>query len=184
VLAGADLTCDLGMGSAARLVKRGTAKPATLTLTGVDLGYADRLFNQADALDVRGGTMDVTYSIGDDHRITAAATLHDLRVAQNPDSAADEFLFVPVSRITDYVDAQGGDLTLRFDVGEWSASQDLEFFARASWVGMLTEVIQRSKPGEIKRLAQRLRAAATKPVDPSTQGRPDGTADPAVEAAR
>ena len=95
LLVGADVTADIDLGGTpARLVKSASASPAVFKLTGVDLGYVDRLLSQDDALVVRGGRMDLDYvGSGPKGGVRLAASLHGLELDVNRDAVEADFLY-------------------------------------------------------------------------------------------
>jgi uncharacterized protein involved in outer membrane biogenesis len=148
LLAGADVTADLDMGARARLVKRATADPRTFALTGVDLGYADRLFNQSDALIVADGKMDILSSTGDAQKFRCQVKITGLRLANNPAVPDGEFLLVPVKRLIERSNARNHALDLAVDLNaDQVLSDDLSFvvdhFTAGLFEAMAKELVKR-----------------------------------------
>jgi uncharacterized protein involved in outer membrane biogenesis len=140
LLVGADVTAEIDMGGRARLVKR-AGEPGTFSLTDVDLGYADRLLNQADALVVAGGILDLTATSGGNRPFRFDAKISNLRLAANPDAKSREFLLVPVDSLIDRAKAHGNSMTLTFDLGAAQLlSDDLAFVVDNAVTGLLAEL--------------------------------------------
>lgn len=141
LLAGADVTADLDMGARARLVKRATSDPHTFALTGVDIGYADRLFNQSDALVIAGGKMDVHSRTGGAQKLRCQVKITDLQLANNPAVPDGEFLLIPVKRLIERTNAHNDTLDLTVDLGAGQfLSDDLSFLVDHFSAGLVQEI--------------------------------------------
>lgn len=150
---GADITSRVWMGSEALLEKAGSKTPSTLLLTGVDLDYLDRYFDQTDALVVAGGMMEVRCVAEGVVRNRVEVVLKGLKLGSNPEAASQEFLFVPVDRVIRYAGEKQGNLSLVFAVNHvFEASDDLESIASEFWKGLWIAVLKEVSPGSVRDL--------------------------------
>lgn len=134
---GADIEADILMGSPAHLSKKSSEGSGTFHLTNVDLDYADRYFSQTDALVIDSGSMDIRYEIHDGPKGRYEVNLAGFQLAENADSSAKEFMFVPVSKIVDHVNGTDGELELWFELdSQFDVSDDLETIVMRFWEGM------------------------------------------------
>jgi hypothetical protein len=143
LLVGADVTADIDLGGTpARLVKSASARPAVFKLTGVDLGYLDRLLSQDDALVVRGGSMDLDYvGRGLKGGVRLSASLQNLELDVNRDAVEGDFMFIPAQRLIDRAAAKGRiELSFDVDAENTTASEDLRVLCREFWKGLLAEI--------------------------------------------
>jgi len=157
LVCGAEIDCRIRMGGEARLRKRCAGDESSLTIEGVDLGYCDRYFDQADALVVSGGTLDLAcQSQGQKGWSDVAITIKELALSSDPQAKSQRFLFVPVSRLIDYAARKQGDLslTVSLDQGKLEASPDMEYLARQFWRGMWIAVLKEVSPESIKDIAE------------------------------
>ena len=152
LLYGADVRCRFDLGESATLDKKGSAKPATFALCDVSLPELDRLLDPTDALAVTSGTMDVNYTCGDGDRIAVAVTVKDLHLAHNAEAATNEFMFIPVQHLIEYLEKRGQRLELAFTLQGFDAdfSEDVEYLAREFWDGLLAAIIKELSAAQTK----------------------------------
>jgi hypothetical protein len=144
LLNGADMRGTIEMRGTATLKKIGSQTPGTLAIRGLNLAALDDLLDPTDALELAGGTLDVSYTAAALDKLDISVALHELEVAQNPDAASDEFLFIPVEKLREHVARHGQRLDLAFavDAAECAVSDDLVFIAEEFWEGMLTALMK------------------------------------------
>jgi hypothetical protein len=145
IVKNADISADLDLGGAkASYVQRLSCPPHTVSVNNFNLGYADRYFRQKDALVVNGGVLNVTYlADGEYGKVDAHLTNLDLGI--NPDSAHEDFAFIPVDKLIDRVEQAGGDITLYFEIDRRriAASEDLKFVVVEVWKGLCSQVVEK-----------------------------------------
>ncbi len=149
---GADIDAKIDLGGVpASLRKRGSTKPATFALTGINLAHADRYFDPSDALVMSGGTLDLGYTLGGDQILKLRADFRGLELGENPAAASQEFAFVPVGRLRELVKSRGGDLSLEFTIeARAEASEDLRVLLDEVWTGIWAALIKSMSSGAIR----------------------------------
>jgi hypothetical protein len=153
LFAAAEIAADIDLGGVpAVLRKQGPeADPSTCYLSGINVAHLDRWFDQSDALVMTGGTSNLRYAIARDKAIDVTAGFDGLELGSNPAAAKQEFAFVPIARLQDFVSARRGKVDLAFTFGnQGDASDDLREVMDDVWVGMWGALIKSMASGGIK----------------------------------
>ena len=149
---GADIESKIDFGGPPALLrKKGSTTPSTFALTEVDLASVDKYFDQSDALVVSGGKLDLRYTLGEDRQANVEADFKGLQLGQNPQAANQEFAFVAIPRLREFVEARKGNLNLAFALEDRAeASEDLRALLDEVWTGMWTALIKSMTQGTLK----------------------------------
>lgn len=132
--------------------------PQNLTITGLDLGQIDRLLKQKDALEIKGGTLDLE-CVDDGSNTRFKAELTDLELARNPNAPVADFSFIPVDWLISYVNKQDGNLSLEYDIDldndQGASSEDFRRIVKQSWEGMWSEMLKQHKDMGLENLKRK-----------------------------
>ncbi len=144
-VAHADINADLQIGDSSVAVEHQfAALPRVLKITGLDLGQADRLGSQKDAIAFKQGTLDLLYRDSGD-RFNVDARFTDLQLRKNQEADLPDLLFIPVDHLIAHVNKNDGNLILQFTQDREAAqvSDDMEFVIAEIWKGMWFEILKR-----------------------------------------
>ncbi len=112
------------------------------------------LDKSSDPLIITGGTMDTSYAVGGGTTHVNVA-IQGLKLAAHPDVVGQQFMFIPVERIIEYVEENDGNITLEFALDEdVSMSDDLEFIIHEFWEGLWIAILKEISPESVGELVE------------------------------
>ena len=89
--------------------------------------------------------MDVGYTLGEE-QVQVKVDLKGMKLAENPDTAEQKFMFIPTDRIIKYVEKNDGNMTLEFELSEEvKTSEDLGFIVSEFRKGLQTAIFEKLK---------------------------------------
>jgi len=100
-----------------KLVQNASDRPQELSLTNVDIGYADRMLSQNDLLIVNNGILDIRYT-GEGNIGRVKIDIRGLELEKNPEASTSDFMFMKVDWLIDYVDERNGEISIDYELDQ------------------------------------------------------------------
>jgi hypothetical protein len=156
IVGGADVSADIDLGGMPAMLRKQGAETTMphFFLTGINLAYIDRLFDQTDALVLSGGTLNLHYARAGGHKIDVAAIVFGLELGENPGAPNQRIAMLPVERVRQIVDKRRGNFDLSFTMNELDldASGDLTALVNAVWAGLQANLVKSTAAAALKDL--------------------------------